>query len=247
MAVLDKLKAEIHVNGQPLPEYNNDDPEEDCGPQTVVRYVEAPTDAAFAIPVRISPDYQMTSEGIIFKFEADGKRLSKKIVSQKELQGRASDKEIVVSGKRGKYDNGALNRRPLQFTEINFEEVASLIESGTVSSSYSESSVTSSPDELEDLGTVTIKVFKVKNIRESDGNSLGDTDPSLSPIKASKKKLDAQCITLRVTFGAPQPHGSKEGRVSDQVGDSPIATFIFKYRTKRKEQAEPILLASSGH
>lgn len=120
MAVLDKLEADVRVDGQPLLEYENNDPEEDSRPQTVVKYVEAPTDAAFAIHVRISKDYQMTSEGVIFMFEADGKGLTKKTVAQEELHGRASDKEVVVNGRRGRYESGALNRRPLRFTEINF-------------------------------------------------------------------------------------------------------------------------------
>lgn len=120
MAVLDNLEADIRVDGQPLREYDNDDPEEDSQPQTIVKYVKAPTDAAFAIHVRIPRDYQMSSEGVVFKFDADGKRMTQKTVSQEEVRGRTGGKEIIALGRRGRYESGACNRRPLQFTKINF-------------------------------------------------------------------------------------------------------------------------------
>ncbi|KAL8902194.1 MAG: hypothetical protein Q9207_004831, partial [Kuettlingeria erythrocarpa] len=233
MAVLDELEAGILVDGQPLQEYDNDDPEEDSQPQTIVKYVKAPTGAAFAIYVRIPREYQITSEGLLYRFDADGKTMVKKYSSQEELRRGNADKRVIALGTRGRYESGACNRRPLLFTKINFEEVRSQLGSAnSTSSGHTQSSATSSLDELEDLGTIKVNVFNVKNIREAPKESFGKKETSLKPIKAGKEKLDAHHITLRVTLGSAQPSDSGVGLVSDQVGDYPIASFIFKYRTE---------------
>lgn len=73
MAILGLLEADIRVNGEPLPEYDNNDPDEIPQDGEIIKYVKVPTGASFSIRVSIPREYNMTSEGVRFKLWIDGK------------------------------------------------------------------------------------------------------------------------------------------------------------------------------
>lgn len=84
-------------------------------------------------------------------------------------------------------------------SNFNIEEIMPQTESATsISSNNTESPGTCPLDELQDLGTVVVMFFRVKNIRDSDKKSFSRTERSPNPFKTSRDKLEARYITLRV-------------------------------------------------
>ncbi|KAL8753252.1 MAG: hypothetical protein Q9184_005477 [Pyrenodesmia sp. 2 TL-2023] len=229
MAVLDDLEARIRVNGQRLTEYDNDDPEENSRLQTVVKYVAAPTDTPFAFHIRLSKNYQMTNDGLSLRFIADGNPITGLVCLKEDLQ--AEDTEYVIRGVRFIDQSGASMLRTMHFTQIEaVDTVTNTATTSSVSSNPFQASTTTSIDDLQELGLITIKAFRVKNIRKLEATYSRNT--TLKPLSIRSNQLEARKITQSVTLGPPEPCGKYDKYHSDLVDYSPIATFIFKYRTK---------------
>ncbi|KAL8722938.1 MAG: hypothetical protein Q9181_007387, partial [Wetmoreana brouardii] len=264
MAVLDFFEADIRVNRKPLPEYENNDSNEIPEERKIIKYVEAPTGAAFSIYVSIARGYQMISEGIRFSVWIDGKAMAGKIVRKKAFESCQSRWSYVDRGVDIRVDDSTFNFRPYVFTKIDFGDTdqsstgspywsagpASLSVGSTRSSVGSRTSVNSdamAQGDLQDLGTITVKAYRIKNIIDVDGSfEQVDMEPFKTRSRKLKRKLKDSGITQNVTLGAPSLQSPLKTVSSEYVDgkSQPIATFVLKYRTK--EALELLLVIPSA-
>ncbi|KAL8826110.1 MAG: hypothetical protein Q9170_007530 [Blastenia crenularia] len=246
MAVVNLLTAQILVDGNPLPEYNDDDPDETALPKTIIRYIEAPTDAAFSVCHSISKDFQMTGEGLDFVFKMDGKEVIRSFCSIESFTRRTEDTCKVIDGLPVRDESGAVHLRPFRFSRIDIgklEGSMSSTNSFSTTRGYSRVSTTASFSNVEDLGKIVIKVFLVKKVKPWDRKCSRDV--LMKPIKTRSKSLKPRGITQSITLGAPEPREGSNLRYHVSVDKNPIATFVFKYRTKEALQ-QPLVIRDNA-
>lgn len=78
------LKVEVLVNGEALKEFGDD---ETPPPKTIVRYIEAVSDAQFGIQYECTPPFPSTY-GVKARLQLDGGAASKRIHESKGLLGK---------------------------------------------------------------------------------------------------------------------------------------------------------------
>jgi hypothetical protein len=67
------LRAEVLVDGRPLPAYDDDDDDDDAEPGTVTKYIEAMSDKEFILKYAFEMDVP-TDHGVEVRIEVDEKR-----------------------------------------------------------------------------------------------------------------------------------------------------------------------------
>jgi hypothetical protein len=96
MAVLDTLPGltvSIHVDGEPLPEYEDDTEEETPDDpvaqyqvaRTLCKYVEAISDKEFCIEMSLDPPYRMDCPALVFPCWIDGNLADEVVLHQAEF------------------------------------------------------------------------------------------------------------------------------------------------------------------
>ncbi|KAL8688343.1 MAG: hypothetical protein Q9218_005725 [Villophora microphyllina] len=218
MAILGSLRAELHVDGQPLQEYQV--PNTTSDNRNLTKYVEAPTGKAFGIYVSVPEEYHMTSERIEFKFIIDGQKIRKKILN-------AGEEDVRYAANIRTQDNsGIMELRPFVFTDIEFAPTW-----------WQESRLSVTSNEftagaLLRYGTIVVKAFRVDDVVQVVSSH---THSLMRPLKTTHTELRDLGITQSVTFGEPlrsEASGPALHAAYKDGRDSPIATFILKYRTK---------------
>lgn len=105
MAVLRGLKVTIEVDGEALQEYDEEDDfgdddqydeDQDADynpdPDSVTKYVEARSDKAFAIIVKIKRCFEYLTDVLVFEFLLDGKPVDGRFIHEKTLRQRRAVK-----------------------------------------------------------------------------------------------------------------------------------------------------------
>ncbi|KAL8861230.1 MAG: hypothetical protein Q9178_002446 [Gyalolechia marmorata] len=216
MAILGALQAEIQVDGKALPEFDDDDLQQRASRRFVSKLVEVPLGAEFSVRVCVLGERYKPSEDLAVRLRIDG-QLGFENLWRRERR----DRDVNIEGLLNRTEEGITTLQPLQFSSIDFVEAAQNVSSGSMSF-----------EQWHDLGTMTVTIDKVTNIRRVDCCPQMATP---DPITTENHMLKARGITQRVTLGQARCYGSKNFRdyVYDFVtGEHTVATFEFKYRTK---------------
>ncbi|KAL8905647.1 MAG: hypothetical protein Q9171_006596 [Xanthocarpia ochracea] len=214
MAILGALQAEIQVDGQALPEFDDDDLQQRALRRFVSKLVEVPLGAEFSVRVCVLGEKYRPSEDLAMRLRIDGQ-----VEFVKLWGGEVWGDDVTIEGLLNRTEEGITTLQPLQFSSIDFVEAAQNVSSGGVSF-----------EQLHELGTMTITIHKVTNISRVD---YCPQIATVDPITTENHKLKARGITQSVTLGQARSYGSQVFRDYDFVtGEHPVSTFKFKYRTK---------------
>ncbi|KAL7776947.1 hypothetical protein CFE70_007367 [Pyrenophora teres f. teres 0-1] len=181
------IKVDIRVGGVPLVEYDDDDEQVQTSRDTLTKYIEATTVAEFVVNLVITPPWPGTS--LLLSVYVDGQNICGQF-RQQAIHYKGQCHQSSIEG--AKYGQG--NEWFLQ--KFCFSELAI----GTTNPRQIQALLmflddsTASPitdklmEDLKGMGTITIKVFRVKHIRGSNNGSLpmSTTTQENVPEKALK-------------------------------------------------------------
>lgn len=119
MAILSLFSARISVDGRALKEFDADGPEDNSAAKSIVKYVQAPMDAASSIEFQQAKEYRMSFEAIGVKFVTDGNTVGGFICSKEDFGRRSRNRKLALHGMLVHDKNGAV-KWPLQFSKLNY-------------------------------------------------------------------------------------------------------------------------------
>ncbi|MCJ1386483.1 hypothetical protein MMC17_009609 [Xylographa soralifera] len=224
------LEVGVSVNDVELQEYEEDGGE--TSPNSVTKYIEAVSNAEFAVKARVSSDYDFNSAFLSFSIFVDGRYI--------ENIGLFFDEWDSVPKKEWEYSVlGAIRRKrklwivkPFRFSGI------SVVEGLPATSSVRNQNCLASA-----FGTIVIKAFRM--MWAKDGifgpkfDDLNDLEDLIHPVKIAEKLLKGSAVSHSVKLGLARTH--EEPNLISGLGyadgcNSPIALFTFKYRSKKALQ-----------
>ncbi|KAF2635879.1 hypothetical protein P280DRAFT_473522 [Massarina eburnea CBS 473.64] len=217
------INVEILSNGVPLQEYVND--EEENSPGTVTKYIEAKSGGDFAVRYSITKPWPETC--LVFQISMDGKYVHGKILETNLFHGReyTSTVDAVTFSDRNKHFS-----QKFCFSELVIDE------------SHASSANKSLLKSLKCLGEITVKTYKVKNVRQSDKEKRKPHMQNVGNI--SEKALKGRALSHSARLSAPvaTTRVSKALAYDYVAADKqPSATFKFKYRSQAALQALMII------
>ncbi|KAL9122507.1 MAG: hypothetical protein Q9187_000944 [Circinaria calcarea] len=214
MPKLKNFSAYVTVNGQRLAEFNDDD-EDNLPSNTVSKFLETVTGAEFRLEFRDEEISRPGCDGMRCTVSLDGKAVDATIMEFRKFRTAFS------VGPRTS-NKGIWTLKKYCFKSIIIAEQAS------------DSSTQDMKKLIDDLGTITVQVHRVKNIRTSiSGKHLSTTEHvSSKPIPA--KYLKGLAVSHKASLGPPQTLPPVRIVDYDQIDptDCPYAVFKFKYRSR---------------
>lgn len=221
MEIIGDIQAKIIVNRQPLQEHE-DEEVEDENPDAVVKYIEATSGAKFGINIIVPMSYRFSSDALLFEISLDGSYVTSEI-----LPRRPRPWDVTFSGlETPNADEHYL--RPFMFSEIKALEEGS-IHMGRLQQ-----------DTLDAIGIITVKAFRATRTYGRVGNARHPNPKGLGQItEIAEKQLKGANVTHTAKLGEKQkcnPRAPSEVDYTDD-GDSPIASFEFKYCSRKALQA----------
>ncbi|KAK5465123.1 hypothetical protein LTS15_001686 [Exophiala xenobiotica] len=226
MAILGKCEVQIVVDGTPAEEYDDDDEEEVTdNDRTVTKYVEAVAGAHFAVKFLLQPSYHFTQgeDSVTAYVDIDGHYVGGRLLER----GRFLDQRalgfppwVLIAGQFAT-ENGANALYKFQFSDLETRDLEKTDDLDKFREKY------------DQLGTITVKLRREQKLERCDPGAYKARHSESVPEKALKgRPLDV--ATRMVRSKAPKDMGSVRTRALDQ---QPLATFIFKYRTRRALQS----------
>lgn len=177
MAILNSipgLAVSVAVAANELPEYECRD-EEPQGPfanKTVLRYIESVSDAEFVIKFQISPPFQLGCAALHFKVCIDGHPVKGTICKNSRV--KHGHWARALSGDRTALEDGRGELRKFKFASIKTGNVTS----GRLGPTYhlfqvivedaDSLRIMSDAVKFSLVGQITIKVYRVSDVRKND-------------------------------------------------------------------------------
>ncbi|KAF2872367.1 hypothetical protein BDV95DRAFT_381960 [Massariosphaeria phaeospora] len=202
------LKVEIHVNGQALNEWIDD--EEDCPPNTVIKYVEATSGAKFEVHFTYCREFLAKHE-VVTRVYLDNKYADGSVHTPR------SDAHHI--GGAREFINGKHYMRDFRFSRIN------AVDNDTHHLTKNLKKT------LDRVGTIRVDfvwVIRKATIQISE-STLSISELGTVPEKALKGKT----ISHQASLGERKPTGSfSTVDVDYPEGNEPFASYSFYYRSK---------------
>ena len=119
MAVLGHFEAKIRVNGENAQEYDAENEDEDgTKPTTVVKYIEAISDAEFAYHFSLRRTYE-SMEGLSVRMMVDGHRVGSFVVKDRHTSAMRSGGDLTLERTyMQSKKNGQTWNMPFKFSAI---------------------------------------------------------------------------------------------------------------------------------
>ncbi|KFY49060.1 hypothetical protein V495_00779 [Pseudogymnoascus sp. VKM F-4514 (FW-929)] len=225
MAVIDTVpgvEVSILINGQPVEEYV-DSGEEIDGPlasKTVVKYIEAISDAEFIIKASaLSAFYQhrKTKDDILVGVEIDGARV-RGCFQRHAKSKKSAPWSKIIEGASGLNGAGRRTISAFKFTAVEIVETTdkAKIEKDTTASAK--------------LGEICVEIFRVKILGRTKPK---DKVPKGAASEIAEKAVKGRALSHGTTFG-PGKVLSTSIRKKEYLdgNDTPLARFVFRYRSK---------------
>ncbi|KAI9730149.1 MAG: hypothetical protein M1818_008243 [Claussenomyces sp. TS43310] len=231
MAVLDSIpgiKVCIRVAGEELREYEpkHDRVEGPLAEKTVIKYIEAVSDAEFDIKISVDKSYKMNCHHITFDIYIDGKAVRSPTCKASRLHRHHWSR--ITEGLEELGSTGGNFLKKFRFASIKLVDPT---ETGV------------DPTLLSDVGTIKVEVFRKKKghviPRKARQDSFEKGTAGLCEKDLKGKALSHSTIlgpSIRYTPSGPR---TRSGYVDGP--DQPIAVFIFRYRSKDALQQELII------
>ncbi|KAF1850026.1 uncharacterized protein K460DRAFT_326500 [Cucurbitaria berberidis CBS 394.84] len=202
------LKVEIIVDGEPLPEF--DDQEADQESHTKTTYIEAKTGADFVVRYTVSALF--STDDISAQICIDGDEGNHNAHESHELNNTLVH---TVEGRLSKAGRRVFIQK-FQFAELTIVDGnTQLINKSLV-------------QKLASLGMVTVKIQRIANLRKVRGGPSFKEDSKVDVVPEKALKGDAR--SHQAKLGIPKTH-SKVHWWDWDIIDEPFATFNFKYRS----------------
>ncbi|KIW66853.1 hypothetical protein PV04_06145 [Phialophora macrospora] len=231
MTILGKFEVQVFIDGIRAEEFD-DDEEEQCGlPRVneVTKYIEAVSGAYFEFRFFAEANYEFSNENAIsFTLFVDGKRIIGKYVQEEGFRTArimGTRVEGRCEGRRSMESTG-LKLYKFQFADLTTRDLELNDDVSTFKKMYG------------DLGTLKVEVWRIKLLDSLGADNYSGKEPESVPEKALKGRpldLATRMIPVAVT------DQRRDCRKSEAVGEQPLATFKFKYRTRRALQSLLIL------
>ncbi|OBT63950.1 hypothetical protein VE03_05969 [Pseudogymnoascus sp. 23342-1-I1] len=229
MAVIDTLPGvtiSISINGQPVEEYVDVDVGEEVdgpqAPKTVVKYIEAMSDAEFAIQTSIFPAFRahrQTINDIAFQVNVDGEWVAGRCW-QDAFGDLYPSWDGKIEGFSSKDATGRPTVNPFKFAEVKIVEVAD------------KAKIDQDVKAGAALGQITIEVFRI--ILGAEINGSRPSLPKDAAPEISEKAIKGRALSHGTSFGVARIEPQR--RILDCVyldgRDKPLARFVFRYRSK---------------
>ncbi|KAI8934332.1 hypothetical protein NX059_009068 [Plenodomus lindquistii] len=240
---LPTLEANIIVDKNALTEFEYDDEEQ--APNTITKYIESSSGAEFAMRCKLSPPWPDHSLKLVFL--VDGKVMRTGHMFSKDFKG-ASCKNTASSKQYCENDIWYIQK--FCFSELKIDDSGAAADTDLMVNS------------LKGVGEITIRVFRIGNLREVVVSSTpqSNTPQSRKPADVEfgnvpEKALKGQAISHRTGLGPPVALRAEVSRPASFTRidydyldgrKSPAATFIFKYRSRAALQSLLVIPRSSS-
>ncbi|THX82003.1 hypothetical protein D6D04_03752 [Aureobasidium pullulans] len=220
MAILDSLpgiEITVVVDGEDLHEYQDTDMEDE--ENTVTKYVEAVTDANFAIKIKGSRELEYKGEYLSLKVLVDGLCIEKPLIGRERT--RKGSYTRLVEG---------LNVRAGYMRKLRFNTLETVTEHGF-----------GLPEDLErvkNMGKIEVRLTHENKVKRAEAvyNKVVDNEGIIS-----EKAIKGQAMTHSLSFDQESRIALAAGMVEckpvEGVPD-PVATFFFYYKSKSKSWSE---------
>ncbi|KAH4400484.1 hypothetical protein HBH92_232170 [Parastagonospora nodorum] len=205
------LTVQVVMNGEPLPEYEDEDATDD--PKVVTKYIEAQAGTEFEI-VQVFPDGFAGSDDVRTRCYIDNQEVHS---------------PISTSISRQKRTGGIVDHSSFKCC-VSVSLPTLLIHAGpSLIVSEVEASDMDDPGEAATIGTIKLDLQR--------GKKLGSTQPSLpihsrGPEQVSEAALKGEAKSLQVNLGPGKKTLRRKMCGFEQKGTESVATFIFKYRSR---------------
>ncbi|OBT84583.1 hypothetical protein VE02_06329 [Pseudogymnoascus sp. 03VT05] len=235
MAVIDAVpgvEVSICINAQPVREYEDADEVID-GPlasETVVKYIEAISDAQFTINVTVHPtfdEHRRTRDDLLAQAKVDGKWVDGRF-RDCAIHERFTPWNMLVEGIIN-HEVGRETISAFTFTTVEIVEVAD------------KAKIDEDVKAAANLGEITVEVFRVE--------ILEDVTPQKAVVnkiatEIAEKAVKGRALSNRTTFGVAKTTTPIRLRRKEFIDgkDKPLARFVFRYRSK--EALRALLLIS---
>lgn len=216
-------------DGDPLTEYDDPDEEKEvakiAGP-VVIKYVEAVAGEAFVIDFKFYPGVVIqANDTISFDTFADGDLLDGTFAIPERVKDDGSSSHCVDT-REFRDEAGNWQKQKFRFGVLNAVEHD--LDQPNCSS-------------LDEMGTIKIVIKHVHVYGESSVYGVSDVAARGMALDVPETALKGRTADLRFGFEAPtQTNARKICRIGF-VGDLPLVTMIFKYRSRDALQREGII------
>ncbi|KAH6875378.1 hypothetical protein BKA58DRAFT_119998 [Alternaria rosae] len=213
------LEVTICVDGQPLPEYEDDD--EDPAPKTTTKYIEARSDRHFSIVTRFKPPFP-TEYHVRTWLSIDGIGMDRRLWLREGLFERPFEKAGIR-----RQEGEEWVKQKFSFAKLNIVEEAR----------ESIPNVAAMKQSLSTTGCITMSFQLVKGFQEVQLESPKHYTPAhLATLKEiPEKALKGDALSHQIVLSKSQKcrpgRPTTSYRKYDFVGKEPFATFHFKYRS----------------
>ncbi|KEQ73432.1 hypothetical protein M436DRAFT_46915 [Aureobasidium namibiae CBS 147.97] len=211
--------VDIAVDGNPLPEYLDEDDSESITPNSTTKYVECMPGSHFAIRINLTNLQHWHLRGgdsVETSYFLDGQRVGGVMLPQPWLSGYA-----VYSYPAARYmEGGICKERALMFADLVTSE---------------DRAYAKPRPELNHLGTITVKLYHSKAGKTDFRDSDNASEANVGHENIHEKHLKGQAISTQAKLGEAKPIGRIMTTASTRIGDA-FATFNFRYRSRKDLQ-----------
>jgi len=230
MAILSKFEAQVFVDSIRAEEFEDD--EHEPKPSEISRYIEAVSGATFEVKVLFEPSYQFTKEdALTANVHIDGEYAAGRVLERSTFPTRCAlgVKPYLRLDGRDSKDGASVTLYKFQFSDLETRDLEKTDDTSKFRDKYG------------DLGTIRAQVWRVSTYGDIEMQARPTKEMSAIPEKALKgRPLDV--ATRYLATPSSTPFLTIGTRYLDK---DPLATFYFKYRTRRALQSLMILERSS--
>ncbi|KAI1659147.1 hypothetical protein F4813DRAFT_354023, partial [Daldinia decipiens] len=235
MAILEavpSIKVTVRINGVDCPEYDDPNaPEQQPSRPTSSKYIESPDNTEFTLCVSIDKGYDWgdKSDCLYFTMRVDSTWIQSPIIHKSEITNGHS--EVVI-----KYKSTFCEKTKSWFKHALKFSTVKIVEGVTKERMEKDQQV------ANNLGLIEVEVER-RIYLGKDPNHHENIDREVSSFEFAEKSLKGKSIShgtiLSTGIKAPRPNFVQTSLLPGD--DGPIASFQFRYRSKRALQQELII------
>ncbi|KAK2813107.1 hypothetical protein FQN50_000784 [Emmonsiellopsis sp. PD_5] len=212
MAVLDHFEVTVEVDKETAQEYEAD--EDGTRPNEVVKYIESKAGATFGVRVNVKKGYAFDSDSLSVQLDIDGQYAGGAVTKKEEFLA-CPEYSYVLNGQKCR-EAGNCYKKPFKFVDAVVSENSKIV----------------TPNSK--IATIQVGIWRAKRRRPKKPTTSSTSFTPLGEI--SEKSTKGQAISHTASFApkeAIKPFNFIDARF---LGNNPIATFTFKYRSKKALQ-----------
>ncbi|EMC99084.1 hypothetical protein BAUCODRAFT_390870 [Baudoinia panamericana UAMH 10762] len=214
------LEVNLCCEGKTLPEYDDESFTPQANKNT--KYVEVVNGATFSVEFRFLPNFPYITEDTQIQVKLDGKFGRANLLSPSQMVAYRSNQIDSIPS----YNKGSWTKQMFKFADLSTDDHAVKASQMNVKKALA-------------LGTVTAEVICVKVGAPAH---CQPANTFASEGKIPEKALKGRAMSIQAELSkAVACEAATYADVTYPYGHDPIATFTFKYRSRRDLQIEGII------